>query len=103
MERRRSEMQMVKRKIEREDLFEEIFHTVRQWPDLEWKVFARAHYYGQSPGVISRSLHLDTEAVSAILKRCDRHLQTSLRKFRRRSYEDPSLTPARATGMTASP
>jgi DNA-directed RNA polymerase specialized sigma24 family protein len=96
-------MQTVERKMKREDLVEEIFNTLHQWPDLERKIFARAHYCGQSLDTISQSLRLDTKAVSTILKRCDRQLQASLRRFRESSRENPSLTPAKAAGVAASP
>jgi DNA-directed RNA polymerase specialized sigma24 family protein len=75
-------MQTVIWKTKREDLFQEIFKVLDRWPDLEREVFFQAHYCGQSPEAISRSLKLDSEAASAILKKCNRRLQASLRKFR---------------------
>jgi hypothetical protein len=74
----------------REDLFSEIFQTVRQWPELERKVFTLAHYHGQSLEDISRSLKLDFEEVEAILKQCERGLHYSLRNFVGSAYEEAS-------------
>jgi len=77
-------------KRKREDLFREIFHAVRQWPELERKVFTLAHYHGQSLEDISRSLKLDFEEVDAILKQCERGLHRSLRNFVGNDFEDAS-------------
>jgi len=68
-------------KIKREDLIQEIFNTLSQWPEIERRIFTQAHYHGQSREAISRSLGLDIEEVSTILKQCDRQLHTSLREF----------------------
>jgi DNA-directed RNA polymerase specialized sigma24 family protein len=70
-------------KTKRDDLFQEIFNTLHQWPEVERKVFTRAHYHGQSADVISRALNLDPAEVRLILKRCNSQLQTSLSKFRK--------------------
>ena len=70
-------------KNKREDLFREISNVLHQWPALERKVFAQAHYCGQTPESISRSLKLDIERVCTILKQCDRELHLSLREFRK--------------------
>jgi len=67
----------------REELFREIANVLQEWPDLERRIFAQAHYHGQSLESISHSLKLDVEKVSAILNQCDRKLQTSLREFRK--------------------
>ncbi len=67
--------------IRREDLFREIFDTIRQWPELERNVFSLAHYRAQSPDSISRSLLLDVEEVNSILRRCDRRLHESLKDY----------------------
>ena len=69
-------------KIMRENLFEEISNVLNQWPELERKVFSQAHYRGQSPEAISRSLQLGVEEVSTILNQCNRQLNASLRNFR---------------------
>jgi DNA-directed RNA polymerase specialized sigma24 family protein len=74
-------MSAVTPKTEREDLLQEIFNVLRQWPELERSVFAQAHYHGQSLEAISRSHGLDMEEVSAILRQCDRQLYTSLRQY----------------------
>ena len=81
-------------KMKREDLIQEIFNAIRQWPELERRVFAQAHYHGQSLEAISRSHRLDVEEVGMILKRCDCRLHASLREFRKSSCEKPSLIPA---------
>jgi DNA-directed RNA polymerase specialized sigma24 family protein len=78
-------MLSVNAKIKREDLIQEIFSALRQWPALERMVFAQAHYHGQSLEAISRYHRLDVEEVSMMLKRCDRRLHTSLREFRKNS------------------
>ncbi len=77
-------------KLKRESLMQEICNVLRQWPELERTVFSHAHYRGESPEVISRSLQLDVEEVTAILKECDRRLHGSLRNFRKNSGEKPS-------------
>jgi hypothetical protein len=78
-------MPAVTAKIKREALFQEIVFVLRQWPELERRVFSLTHYHGQSLEAISRSLNLDAEEVSAILKQCDRQLNACLRKFRKGS------------------
>jgi DNA-directed RNA polymerase specialized sigma24 family protein len=78
----------------REELFREIANVLLEWPDLERRIFAQAHYHGQSPESISNSLKLDVEKVSTILKQCDRKLQTSLREFRKGgSFSAPLIPP----------
>ncbi len=81
-------------KIDREDLFQGICNTLLKWPELERRVFSQAHYHGQSLETISRSLQLDVEEVSKILKECDLRLNTSIRNFRKDSREKPLLIPA---------
>ena len=81
-------------KIGRENLFKEISSVLRQWPELERKIFSQAHYRGQSLETISHSLQLDVEEVGAILKQCNRRLHASLRNFRKSSCEKPSRIPA---------
>ena len=66
-------------KTRREDLFREITNALREWSDLERKIFTQAHYGRQSPESISRSLKIDTERVNTILRQCDRKLQASLK------------------------
>lgn len=78
-------MLSVNAKIKREDLIQEIFNALRQWPELERIVFAQAHYHGQSPEAISCSHRLDVEEVIRILKRCDHRLHNYLREFRKGS------------------
>jgi DNA-directed RNA polymerase specialized sigma24 family protein len=84
----------------REELFREIASVLREWPDLECRIFARAHYHGQSLESISHSLNLDVEKVSMILKQCDRKLQTSLREFRKSSSFSAPLIPIPAEDST---
>ncbi len=72
-------------KIKREDLIQEIFDALRQWPELDRNIFAQAHYHGQSLEAISCSHRLDVEEVIMILKRCDHRLHTYLREFRKGS------------------
>ena len=86
-------MLAVNAKIKREDLIQGIFNALRQWPELERRVFTQAHYHGQSLEAISHSHRLDVGEVSMILKRCDRRLHTFLREFRKSSCEKPSLIP----------
>ena len=83
-------MLAVKEKRKREDLFREISHTVRQWPERERKVFTLAHYHGLSLEDISRSLELDFEEVEAILRQCERGLHRSLRNFVERDFKEAS-------------
>jgi hypothetical protein len=77
----------------RETLLKEIKFIFLQWPELEQRIFSQAHYYGQSPEAISRSLQLDAEEVRATLKQCERRLYASLRGFRKNSCDKPSLMP----------
>jgi len=83
-------MPAVAAKTKRDDLLQEIFGVFREWPDLERKVFSQAHYQGQSPQAISRSLHLNVAEVRTILEQCDRRLHDSLRDFRKSDYGKPS-------------
>jgi DNA-directed RNA polymerase specialized sigma24 family protein len=76
---------------EREDLLREIHNAFLQWPELERRIFSQAHYYGQSPEAISRSVQLDVEEVSTILKQCQRRLYASLRSFRKSNGEETLL------------
>ena len=66
----------------RENLCREISNVLQKWPELERRIFARAHYQGQSPESISHSLKLDVNKVSSILRNCDKDLLNSLREFR---------------------
>jgi hypothetical protein len=75
---------------EREALLQEIHNAFLQWPELERRIFSQAHYCGQSPEAISRSLQLDVEEVGTILKQCERRLYASLRSFRKSSREEAS-------------
>jgi DNA-directed RNA polymerase specialized sigma24 family protein len=88
-------------KWKREDLFREISNILHQWPDLDRQIFAQAHYHGQSPESISRSLKLDVEKVSAILKQCDRKLHTSLREFHKSGSVRAPFIPTAPIGPTA--
>jgi DNA-directed RNA polymerase specialized sigma24 family protein len=78
----------------RETLLQEIHGVFLQWPELERRIFSQAHYNGQSPEAISRSLQLDVKEVSTILKQCERRLYASLSNFRISSCEKPSLAPS---------
>jgi len=69
--------------MEREGLLQEISKALHQWPELERTVFSQAHYNGKSVEAISRSLQLDREQVSGILKQCERRLHDSLIDFRK--------------------
>jgi DNA-directed RNA polymerase specialized sigma24 family protein len=79
---------------EREHLFQEILDILRQWPELDRRVFFQAHYGGQSPEAISRSLPLDVKKVSAILQQCDSRLHASLGTLRHRACPKTSRTAA---------
>jgi DNA-directed RNA polymerase specialized sigma24 family protein len=83
----------------RETLLQEIHNAFLQWPELERRIFSQAHYYGQSPEAISRSLQLDVEEVHATLKQCERRLYTSLRSFRKSSCDKPSRISAGITRL----
>jgi len=87
-------MLAINTKIKREDLIQKIFNALRQWPELERRVFAQAHYHGQSLEAISCSHRLDVKEVSMILKRCDRRLHNSLRQFRNSRRKKPLFMPA---------
>jgi hypothetical protein len=69
-------------KIKRESLLQEISGILRQWPQIDRKVFSQAHYCGQSAEAISRTLQLKEEEVRQILKECEHRLHYSLRNFR---------------------
>jgi hypothetical protein len=77
----------------REALLQKIYYAILQWPELERRIFSQAHYYGQSPEAISRSLQLDAEEVRATLKQCERRLYTSLQSYRESSCDKPSPIP----------
>ena len=79
-------MRTVIAKILREHLFQDIIYVLRQWPELERRIFYQTHYYGQSQEAISCSYKLDAEEVISILRQCDHLLHTSLRKFRKSSF-----------------
>ena len=83
-----------KEKMKRENLFQLIFDALNQWPELERRIFFQAHYNGQSVKAIARSLQLDAEEVSAILRRCDRRLYASLNSFRKGNCERPPIVMA---------
>ena len=85
----------------RKTLLQEICNAFLQWPELERRIFSQAHYYGQTPEAISRSLQLDVEEVRATLKQSERRLYTSLRNFRKSSCEKPSLIQAETACSTA--
>ena len=85
----------------RETLLQEIYIAFLQWPEPERRIFSQAHYYGQSPETISRSLQLDVEEVLTTLKQCERRLYASLRSFRKSSCDKPSLIPAAIAGLAA--
>jgi DNA-directed RNA polymerase specialized sigma24 family protein len=89
---RRLAMQFVSQKIKREDLFQGILDTLREWPNLDRQIFAKAHYHGQSIETISRSLNLDVEEVRLILEHCNRELYAALRIFRESCCEESLLT-----------
>ncbi len=87
-------MRAVVAETKRESLVQEIHKAFLQWPELERRIFSQAHYYGQSPESISRSLQLDLEEVNAILKQCERRLHASLSSFRKSSCGQTSLAGA---------
>jgi DNA-directed RNA polymerase specialized sigma24 family protein len=78
-------------KTKRENLLQEIFGVLRQWPQLDRRVFSQAHYHGQSAEAISRALQLEVEEVQQILKQCDRRLYDSLKNFRNGGCEQHPL------------
>ena len=80
--------------IERENLFQKILDVLRQWPELDRRIFSQAHYEGQSSEAISRSLKLGVKEVSAILQQCDSRLRASLGTLRNSDCEKTSLTAA---------
>jgi DNA-directed RNA polymerase specialized sigma24 family protein len=75
--------QTVSFKMKREDLFQEILDQLRQWTELDRQIFTLVHYQGQSLEAISSAFEMDLREVSRILKKCDRQLQISLRKYRK--------------------
>ena len=79
---------------EHNHLLQEIFVALRQWPDLDRRVFFLSHYRGQSVETISRSLQLEVDDVSTILKQCDLRLHASLRNFRESNSGKPVSIPA---------
>lgn len=84
-------------KIKRENLIQDIFSILGQWPDIDRNVFCQAHYEGQSAESISRSLQLNVEEVHHILEQCDRRLHASLRSLGKSGFETPSLPAAETT------
>ena len=79
----RTVVQTVTFKMKREDLFQEIYNQLGQWTDQDRQIFTLVHYQGQSLEAISSVFKMDLREVSRILKRCDRQLQISLRKYRK--------------------
>jgi DNA-directed RNA polymerase specialized sigma24 family protein len=71
--------------MKREDLFQTIFNQLGQWTERDRQIFSQVHYHGQSLEAISRVFEIDLREVSRILKKCDRQLQISLRKYRKGS------------------
>ena len=94
-------MSAVKLKGKREDLFREISNVLQKWPDRERRIFARAHYQGQSPESISHSLELDVNEVSSILRKCDRELLDSLKGFREGARPETSFIPTASASSAA--
>ena len=78
----------------RELLFDMISSSLSQWPEIDRRVFFQAHYYGKSPEAISRSVRLDVDQVSTILKQCDLRLHASLRNFRKGGLDPRTALPA---------
>jgi hypothetical protein len=76
---------------DRDSLFHKIRNTLLEWPELERRVFSQSHYEGQSPEAISRSLQLDVDKVSEILKECDRRINILVRSFRTGKAESCNL------------
>lgn len=73
-------------KAKREDLFQEILASVREWPKRDQWIFAQAHYHGRSIEEISAFLNSDVKEVRMALQRCDRELYAKLRRFRESQY-----------------
>lgn len=84
-------MSAVNMKSRREELFRGISNVFQQWPDLERKIFAQAHYQGRSPKIISDYLKLDVNEVRSILRKCDHELHISLREFRKNDGSEAEL------------
>jgi DNA-directed RNA polymerase specialized sigma24 family protein len=78
-------------KVEREHLIREILNELRQWPELDRRVFWQRHYEGKSLEAISRSLQLGVKEVRAVLLLCDCRLHASLGPFRKSNFGNPSL------------
>jgi hypothetical protein len=85
-------MQVAIEKMKREELFQGILDTQREWPILDQQIFTLAHYHGQSVETMSRFLNLDPEEVRLILQHRDRELYAALRIFRDRSCGESQLT-----------
>ena len=81
--------------MKRENLFQLIFDALNRWPEFERRIFSQAHYNGQSVKAIARSLQLDAEEVSTILRRCDCRLYASLNSFRKSDCERPPIVMAK--------
>jgi hypothetical protein len=94
VEKGRMNMLDVAVKAKRESLFQEISRTVSRWPEREREVFAQAHYQGQSLEAISRSLQINPEEISAILRLCEQRLHNSLRDFRKSDNDKTSAISA---------
>lgn len=97
---RRLVMPVVREKMKREDLFQGILDTLREWPSLDQKIFAQAHYAGQSMEAISHHLNLDVTEVRRILQHRDRELYAALRKFRESSCAESPLILTQPAGPT---
>jgi DNA-directed RNA polymerase specialized sigma24 family protein len=89
---RRMVVQTITCKMNREDLFQAISNQLDQWVEQDRQIFSLAHYQGQSLDAISRAFDMDLKEINRILKKCDRELQISLRKYRKDDHANSALS-----------
>jgi DNA-directed RNA polymerase specialized sigma24 family protein len=88
--------------MKREDLFQEIFNQLGQWTELDRRIFSLVHYQGQSLEAISSAFEMDLREVRRILKKCDRQLQISLRKYREDDCPNSAISTSGIACLTIS-
>jgi len=67
----------------RELLSQRILEILDSWPEIHRQIFIRAHYWGDTPDMISGAMGLVPAKVQTILDQCERWLYAELRPLRR--------------------
>jgi DNA-directed RNA polymerase specialized sigma24 family protein len=78
---------------ERELLSQAIVRTLDSWPQLHRRIFAEAHYRGESAESIAKSLGVGLDTVRTILRDCDSRLRNALKSFREDTLDSLPFSP----------